>query len=127
MRENLSTPKSGQAVSASYLNRVSGVARKMSAGASSSHCAQIHNESMRAFALPSPFVKHVMHLLLVDNETKIHTGRLRYFNHSLDQWVTDGVDYQIDTKSDSREFSYDDKILAYWDSNRGMFVGVSNG
>ncbi len=59
-----------------------------------------------------------------DEGSGIYKGTIRYFNHGTAVWLDKTREWDLDANISESTLTVGDKVPAYWDGQRGMFVPV---
>ncbi len=60
-----------------------------------------------------------------DEGSGIYKGTVRYFNHGSAVWLDKNREWDLDANISESTLTVGDKVPAYWDGQRGMFVPVA--
>ncbi len=130
MREIFPTKRRGDSLSARHVNVLSGVARRTASGSTGSYRNIRHTGSLDLYANVPYHVQDVVVIRGVHDATnKVYKVRVRYYDHANAKWdtVPDGAEFFLDGKDTDSVFEVDDKVVAFWHSQRSMYVPSPTG
>jgi len=62
------------------------------------------------------------------DDSGLYLAKMRWYSFDDEEWKTnDGQEYEIDTTECENEYKVNDKLVAYFDEKRGMWVSVGTG
>ena len=130
MHEQFPTKKRGDSLSADHVNRLSSVASRFARTGNRTN--QITKQSGSEFSNASlfPWTQHVVEVYskyINDEDTEssgLYLVRLRWYSSIDEEWKTNTAkEYELDA-SELIGLEVGDKVVAYWDQQRSMFIPV---
>jgi hypothetical protein len=130
MREQFPVKKVGDRLAAKHVNDLSKVASRFGrlTNAGFMHIHHGH-QSVNMSGFP-PFKQFILTIYDTkidandDADSGLYRVRVRYYDHADAEWKTDDdTEYELDgTEFDMTGLEVDDKVVAFWHQQRGMFV-----
>lgn len=123
MRETFPEKQVGDQLSASHLNRISAVCRRVSSLVPGSYTSSRDG----ATTIDPPFSQSpVIINTIVDADAGSYTIFLRYYNHADSVWITnEDTEYELDVSETSETFIVGEKLVAMWQPQRDKFIPAS--
>lgn len=122
MREVFPEKQPGERLSAGHINKLSDVCRRVSTGMSGSYTSGRDN----AITPNPPFVQsQVIINTIVDINAGLYTVFLRYYStlEDANTWLTnEDTEYNLDASELGTEFVEGDKLVAFWNPQRGQYT-----
>lgn len=130
MRETFRRHEVGDRLSAAEVNRWTRVARRIAAARNGSNQYGQQTASMLGASGQPPFFQGVVEVVGQYLDQKgIYEIYPRYFDRDLNQWRTDQSSgtWLLDANSLELSLSAQDKLVAFWDDQREMFIPLGSG
>ncbi len=133
MSEKFPTKKPGDSLEAQHVNDLSGEARSVAGFSVSGGLSMSRGKNFISIHGPprwKQYVFEISNLKVNDDDTDdsgMYLGKVRYFEFSetkyTGEWKTDDEqEWELDASGLGVSFSVGDKLVAWWDAQRGMFV-----
>ncbi len=126
MREQFPTNKqSGDNLTVGHINGLSRVGNRFGRARPGSNQAGYHGDSTFATTPLPPFTQMIMIIVSVEGGG-LYTGRPRYYSADASGWQTDtdSVAWDIDGSDLGVTYAANDKVVCYWDEQRGAFIPI---
>ena len=131
MDEHIDKVKPGDPVSARRANEISEVCERFGQAAAGSYVGMHHGASTFSIIGKPPFQQYVFLItsLLVDDDdvfdSGLYKGKIRWYSAKDEEWKTDdSLEPQLDARDTNLLFYKNDRVVCYWDAQRGRFVPI---
>lgn len=125
MREKFPKKRPGDSLPARHVNELSRVARRLSDRVGNSGVGAL-STNYGAVAVPQPWRQRLVIVTEVRGDDLYYVQQ-RFYDHYNTQWRTDNLinEWEMDASDyEDLTFEVDDKVVAYWDAQRGMFIPI---
>jgi hypothetical protein len=122
MRERFPHKRRGDPLSHGHVNDLSDVARRVSRPARGSFRTGRHGKTFMSQSALAPWDQQLV-VVQSDEGGGLYRVRIRWYNSDTPAWETDtSIEYDLDANDLDLDLRVGDKLVAYWDEQRGMFV-----
>ena len=133
MGELFPEKEEGDVLGAGHVNRLSDVCRSVSGIRASGGMQLSQTRSSLSISGPGKWQQvdcEISNLVINDTDTSgsgFYLIKFRYWNTVDDEWaVDDDHEYELDTSDSDDAYAVGDKLVAYWDTQRRMFVPLKS-
>ncbi len=130
MRETFPEKNAGEPLSAEHINKLSSVASRFGSISGSSGTNIRHGESVVSISSPPIWNQHIVEVSNkkingADTEDSgLFLVKFRWYSFDDAEWKTDDKEFELDATELTTKLELEDKLVAFWDQQRGMFVPV---
>jgi hypothetical protein len=116
--------KSGDSLEASHVNDLSSAARQVVGIKVGGNLTKHQGESFLGLYGNPAWHQYTFEITGNVNSSPdgLFKGKIRYWDNVTSTWKTNDTEYQIDTTDSDATFAIGDKVVAYWDKQRVMFL-----
>lgn len=119
--------------SARHINKLSSVFGRLGRISGGSNQNIRHGESSISISSNPPWTQHVVIISnkqINDDDTEdsgLYLIKFRWYSNDNAEWKTDDKEWELDANDFDRSLEVGDKLVAFWDRQRGMFVPANTG
>lgn len=124
MRELFPHKKVGDRLEAAHVNRLSEVARRLSAGIGGSYGAGYSGTIEGRSSLP-PFTQEIVRVVQVISSHRYYV-RVRYYDSDTESWSTTEDEYIMDTQEVGGSFVNDETVVAFFHQQSEFFIPLTS-
>ncbi len=129
MREQLPTSKRpGQRITPRHINDLSRIFNRLSRSIPGSNRSGHQGNSFVSEANLPPWEQGILEIVS-DQGGNLYTGQFRYYDHTAGQWQTntEHPGWDVDASDIATTISVSDKVVCYWNEQRGAFIPICCG
>lgn len=128
MKERFPKKRAGDTLSARDVNKLGDVARRFARFSPGGHQTGRHGDSFVSTSSFAPHRQYIFEVSEVVSASKgLCKGKARWYSHRDEEWKSKGKEWRLDAAGTGMSPAVGDKLVAWWDEQRGMFVPISGG
>jgi len=118
----------GDSLEATHVNDLSDAARQITGLTVGGNISKHQSGTSLSLSAGSPWYQYTFEITgnVNEEEDGYYKGKTRWWDSAEEEWKNNDTEYQIDTTDSVVSCGVGDKIVAYWDKQRGMFLPCSS-